>query len=91
MTHLNPLRFRGRGWYTIPLARGWCPTDSSVHKLKCPTCRKAIAWEGNPYRPFCSEHCRNVDLGRWLGEEIRVRHEAGDAPDSPPPDGVGRS
>ena len=22
--------------------------------------------EDNPYRPFCSERCKLVDLGRWL-------------------------
>jgi endogenous inhibitor of DNA gyrase (YacG/DUF329 family) len=24
------------------------------------------------YRPFCSERCKLVDLGRWLSEEYRV-------------------
>ena len=22
--------------------------------------------------PFCSERCRSIDLGRWLGERYRV-------------------
>jgi len=22
-------------------------------------------FEGNPYRPFCSERCRRIDLGTW--------------------------
>jgi hypothetical protein len=22
-------------------------------------------WEGNPFRPFCSERCRLLDLGQW--------------------------
>jgi uncharacterized protein len=22
--------------------------------------------------PFCSQRCRQVDLGKWLGEEYRV-------------------
>ncbi|WP_083604120.1 DNA gyrase inhibitor YacG [Pajaroellobacter abortibovis] len=25
-----------------------------------------------PLGPFCSERCRQVDLGRWLGEEYRI-------------------
>ena len=38
---------------------------------KCPTCNKEIPQE-NPYRPFCSERCKLVDLGKWVSEEYRV-------------------
>ena len=31
----------------------------------CPTCKKEIAWENNPTRPFCSERCQLTDLGEW--------------------------
>jgi endogenous inhibitor of DNA gyrase (YacG/DUF329 family) len=24
-------------------------------------------------KPFCSERCRGIDLGRWLGERYRVK------------------
>lgn len=40
--------------------------------FRCPRCRTEVAWEGNPFRPFCSEKCRIVDLGRWALEEYRV-------------------
>lgn len=40
--------------------------------LKCPQCRKMVAWEGNPDRPFCSERCRLLDLGQWADESYRV-------------------
>jgi uncharacterized protein len=40
--------------------------------VRCPICRKAAAWEGNPHRPFCSERCRTVDLGNWADESYRV-------------------
>ena len=43
--------------------------------LSCPKCRRPAAWEGNPYRPFCSERCRLVDLGNWAAERYRVRGE----------------
>ncbi len=34
--------------------------------VKCPTCEKAVAWiSSSTYRPFCSEHCRLIDLGEW--------------------------
>ena len=40
--------------------------------MKCPTCSKPVEWEGNPYRPFCSERCKLIDLGKWVDEEYRV-------------------
>ncbi|HKK02020.1 MAG TPA: DNA gyrase inhibitor YacG [Desulfuromonadales bacterium] len=40
--------------------------------IRCPRCRQRVAWEGNPFRPFCSEKCRQIDLGRWAAEEYRV-------------------
>lgn len=30
---------------------------------KCPICRRPTEAE---YRPFCSRHCADVDLQRWL-------------------------
>lgn len=34
--------------------------------VRCPTCGKAIEWsEAQPWRPFCSERCRLIDLGAW--------------------------
>ena len=39
----------------------------------CPTCRAMFAKGAADARPpFCSERCRLIDLGRWLGEEYRV-------------------
>ncbi len=40
--------------------------------IKCPTCRKSGAWFDGPFGPFCSERCKLIDLGKWLGEEHRV-------------------
>jgi endogenous inhibitor of DNA gyrase (YacG/DUF329 family) len=40
--------------------------------MKCPICEQPTTWEGNPNRPFCSERCRIIDLGRWAGEEYSV-------------------
>jgi len=40
--------------------------------MKCPTCRKPTEWKENPFRPFCSERCQLVDLGRWVEGEYRV-------------------
>lgn len=38
----------------------------------CPTCRKPVAWEGNPFKPFCSDRCRLRDLGAWSSETYRI-------------------
>jgi uncharacterized protein len=43
--------------------------------MKCPTCKKPIEWKDNPYRPFCSERCKLVDLGRWVNDEYSVPGE----------------
>lgn len=40
--------------------------------VRCPTCRTTVVWETAPYRPFCSERCKAVDLGRWLREDYRI-------------------
>ncbi|MBX5480334.1 MAG: DNA gyrase inhibitor YacG [Myxococcaceae bacterium] len=40
---------------------------------KCPICASPVALRPeNPTFPFCSPRCRQVDLGKWLGEEYRV-------------------
>jgi len=41
-------------------------------KLKCPVCNKVTTWEENPHRPFCSERCKLIDLGRWASDEYRI-------------------
>jgi uncharacterized protein len=44
----------------------------TIH-VKCPTCQQRIEWsENNPYRPFCCERCRLIDLGDWATETHRI-------------------
>ncbi len=50
---------------------------------KCPTCNQPVEWNDNPNRPFCSERCRLVDLGRWVNEEYRVPAERADHREEP--------
>jgi uncharacterized protein len=48
--------------------------------VRCPACGgDSIYAQSNPYRPFCSERCKSMDLGAWANEEFRV-------PDPTPPD-----
>ena len=43
--------------------------------ITCPTCKRETTWEENPFRPFCSERCRLLDLGKWASEEYRIEGE----------------
>ncbi|MBY0277753.1 DNA gyrase inhibitor YacG [Candidatus Binatia bacterium] len=40
--------------------------------VACPQCGAETPWEGNSYRPFCSERCRLIDLGAWLDEKYAI-------------------
>lgn len=42
----------------------------------CPICGKPSLHQ---HRPFCSPRCKNIDLGRWLGEQYAIPAE--DPPD----------
>jgi hypothetical protein len=41
--------------------------------MRCPICKRQTSWKGNPYRPFCSERCKLLDLDNWLAERYRAR------------------
>ena len=48
--------------------------------VRCPQCGgDSIFAPGNKWRPFCSERCRQIDLGAWASESFRV-------PATPPQD-----
>lgn len=46
--------------------------------LRCPICRREFAAEASDALPFCSARCRQIDLGRWLGEAYAVPIERPD-------------
>lgn len=39
---------------------------------KCPICGKKTAAD---WRPFCSNHCADIDLDRWLGGRYAIPGE----------------
>ena len=48
--------------------------------VRCPQCGgDSIFAPSNTWRPFCSERCRQIDLGAWASESFRV-------PATPPQD-----
>ncbi len=47
--------------------------------FECPTCRKSFSVERNedaPFRPFCCQRCKMVDLGRWLDGTYKITEPA---------------
>lgn len=45
--------------------------------VTCPQCGKEVVWskEISPYRPFCSERCKLIDLGQWAEESYSIPAE----------------
>lgn len=67
-----------------------------MQTVQCPNCKKAVIWSSeSPYRPFCSERCRIIDLGAWADgsyaiptsispeDENSDTDEGSDTPDDP--------
>ncbi|MEO8858091.1 MAG: DNA gyrase inhibitor YacG [Burkholderiaceae bacterium] len=41
--------------------------------VACPTCKGDSVYDSaNPFRPFCSERCKNIDFGAWAEEDFRL-------------------
>jgi endogenous inhibitor of DNA gyrase (YacG/DUF329 family) len=51
--------------------------------VTCPTCGRELEWAGAPFRPFCSERCRLIDLGAWFSEQRAIPDDS--APDAAAP------
>jgi len=44
--------------------------------VDCPTCKAAVEWnDHSPYRPFCSERCKQIDFGDWATERFSIAGE----------------
>ncbi len=45
-------------------------------KVLCPRCKQKTAFtSSNPFRPFCSERCKLIDLGSWAAEDYKIPAE----------------
>lgn len=40
--------------------------------VKCPNCGKGTEYQGNEFRPFCSERCKLLDFGAWADEQYTM-------------------
>ena len=44
-----------------------------VRSVRCPRCGKSVEWTpASPFRPFCSQRCKDIDLGAWASESYRI-------------------
>jgi len=46
--------------------------------VKCPVCERRFDVEHTTAMPFCSDRCRQIDLGRWLDEDYGLPIEGGE-------------
>ena len=49
--------------------------------IPCPICGRPA---DPALRPFCSERCADVDLGRWLSDRYVIPDEGEDPPEAAP-------
>jgi hypothetical protein len=57
--------------------------------LRCPTCGVTFDASHIGTRPFCSKRCQQIDLGRWLGEQMGLPHVPDPEDDEEAPPGNG--
>lgn len=61
-----------------------------MSQLRCAICDRQFDPAASKALPFCSERCRQIDLGRWLREVYSVpvqRNPDEEVEGSPPADG----
>lgn len=47
--------------------------QAQARTVRCPACQgPSLFAPENRWRPFCSERCRNRDLGAWADEQFRI-------------------
>jgi hypothetical protein len=58
-------------------------------QIRCPICERMFDQAESQSMPFCSPRCKQIDLGRWLGERYSMPVERSeddeDGEDYPPP------
>lgn len=51
----------------------------TVKQVPCPACGgPSLYAPANRYRPFCSERCKQIDLGAWANEEFALPEQTPD-------------
>ena len=61
--------------------------QNAAKLVPCPRCGKLARFTvENPWRPFCSERCKLIDLGHWASETYRVPEPGTTAGEAEPGD-----
>lgn len=47
-------------------------TTSAKKPYPCPRCQQKTTWQNNPFKPFCSQRCKLIDLGAWASEDYKI-------------------
>ena len=47
------------------------PKPPKINPLHCPTCKKLVKATDEDF-PFCSDHCKTIDLGKWASGVYRI-------------------
>ena len=51
--------------------------SKALQVVTCPHCGIEHQWDtNNRFRPFCSERCKNIDIGAWASENFRMPADA---------------
>lgn len=59
--------------------------------VSCPHCKVKTPYEGNPFRPFCSERCRLIDLGQWASGGYAIPGKSAEVEEDNPGSATGES
>jgi endogenous inhibitor of DNA gyrase (YacG/DUF329 family) len=51
--------------------------NGKIIKVKCPKCSEIFNYYDSSARPFCSERCKDIDLGLWLTENYKAPSKEG--------------
>ena len=53
------------------------PLDAGpVRRIECPRCGgPSLYAPTNPFRPFCGNRCKSMDLGSWASESFKLPEE----------------
>ena len=58
--------------------------DPLSKTVQCPTCGRGVEWnEKSPWRPFCRERCRLIDLGAWASEQHAIPSDTAETEEKP--------
>jgi endogenous inhibitor of DNA gyrase (YacG/DUF329 family) len=53
-------------------------TVAAARVVTCPTCGgNSVYASNNAFRPFCSERCKQIDLGAWASEQFALPAKIG--------------